>query len=71
MERRTRQLLMRFATTLLACLMTSGCVHLVGGFCQIAKPIRFEATDLTQASDVLLDGVLAHDEVGAKLCGWH
>lgn len=39
-----------------------------GDFCSVASPIR------PSVQDVLTDGtarqILAHDETGAKLCGW-
>ena len=39
-----------------------------GDFCAVASPIR------PIVKDVLTDGtvrqILAHDETGAKLCGW-
>ncbi len=39
-------------------------------FCLIASPIRPGAADAAAISDDLVRQILAHDETGARLCGW-
>lgn len=48
--------------------LMAGCATASGDFCGVASPIR------PSVRDVLTDGtasqILAHDKVGARLCGW-
>lgn len=53
---------------ILAPIFLAGCATNSGNFCIVAEPIR------PSVHDTLTDGtvrqILAHDEAGAKLCGW-
>lgn len=52
------------------CALLTACQTPSGSFCQIASPIRPEATDVALISDSLSNQILALNEKGAKLCAW-
>lgn len=47
-----------------------GCQTVGGSFCKVARPIIAEESDREVISDSLVAQINAHDETGAKLCGW-
>lgn len=49
----------------LAACQTSG-----GTFCDIAKPIRLSGATVDAMTDAEVNAALAHNERGARLCGW-
>lgn len=40
------------------------------GFCSTAKPIRLTEATVDQMTDAEVERVLAHNELGRKLCRW-
>ncbi len=65
---------MKWKTTLpaLALMMfASGCVSGGGGTdCAAFRPILMSDADIDAASDALARAILAHNETGARACGW-
>ena len=59
--------LMQRLTLLFAVILVGGCVQ---SDCDWAKPIRPTTGDLGVVSPGLAREVLAHNQTGAKLCGW-
>lgn len=55
---------------LLSVLALGGCVTTSGSFCKVAREIRPTEQDADVISQQLADGLLAHLETGARLCGW-
>lgn len=55
--------------TLFVAAILVGCTR-TGDFCNVAKPIRPAAADITTASDQLVEDVLAHNTYGQRACGW-
>lgn len=53
-----------------ALLFVAGCPAATGSFCAISKPIRPSEATIAAMSDSEVSEVLAHNEKGAKLCGW-
>jgi len=51
-------------------ILVSGCATRVGGACDGWSPIRPTRADTQTMSDRLVEQVLAHNEHGAKVCGW-
>lgn len=50
----------------------SGCQSIPrSSFCTISSPIRLSAPAIDAMSDGEVRDVLAHNEKGRKLCGWH
>jgi hypothetical protein len=45
-------------------------VPVQGDFCYRNEPIRLSGTVIDQMSDADVERVLAHNERGARLCGW-
>ena len=58
----------RFVALFAALVMLSACSTTSGSFCAIAKPIRPDNVDAL--SDREVAELLAHNEKGARLCGW-
>lgn len=56
---------------LAALIALSGCQTTGGSFCTIAKPIRLSHAQVDQLSDAEVKALLAHNQRGQKLCGWH
>lgn len=54
--------------------LSTGCTTTGGGsggrFCDIAKPLRPTAAEADTLSPRTVNAILAHNETGAKLCGW-
>ncbi len=48
----------------------AGCQTTKGTFCQISSPIRLSSEAVDALSDSEVNTILAHNEKGAKLCGW-
>ncbi len=48
----------------------SACSSPQGSFCLVASPLRPSAAALAAMSDREVTAMLAHNEKGAKLCGW-
>ncbi|MES0040006.1 hypothetical protein [Mesorhizobium sp. M0091] len=48
----------------------AGCTTIGGSFCAVEHPIRLSAEAIAALSDGEVNQVLAHNEKGAKLCGW-
>lgn len=59
---------------LAAALLTiaSGCAggRAVDSWCLIEKPVRPTAVEIAAMSDAQVEKTLAHNEYGAKECGW-
>ncbi len=52
-------------------MFASGCVSGGGGTdCAAFKPILMSDADIDAASDDLARAILAHNETGARECGW-
>lgn len=58
------------ALPLLFVVLLAGCSVSAGSFCRAAKPIYAAPQDATVISDRLVSSLNAHNETGAKLCGW-
>lgn len=58
------------ALTIAAVTLAAGCAEVMGPACDGWKPIRPIEADLATMSDPLVEQVLAHNEHGAKVCGW-
>lgn len=56
--------------TLALLLALAGCVTSKGSFCDIEAPIRLSSAAVAALSDAEVKTILAHNRVGAKLCGW-
>lgn len=55
----------------LACLLAiAACTTTKGSFCEIAKPVRIGAAAIDSLSDAEVKAILAHNQKGARLCGW-
>ncbi|RWO68980.1 MAG: hypothetical protein EOS17_16940 [Mesorhizobium sp.] len=53
------------------CFVTlTGCTTVGGSFCAIEHPIRLARAEVETLSDASTTAILAHNEKGAKLCGW-
>ncbi len=50
--------------------LAAGCASNPGTACDGWRPIRPLEDDLATMSDPLIAQVLAHNEHGAKVCGW-
>jgi hypothetical protein len=48
----------------------AGCTTVAGSFCVIEHPIRLTEAEVEMLSDPSITAILAHNEKGAKLCGW-
>ncbi|MER8979242.1 hypothetical protein [Mesorhizobium sp. M0870] len=48
----------------------AGCTTVAGSFCAIEHPIRLTKAEVETLSDASITAILAHNEKGAKLCGW-
>jgi hypothetical protein len=48
----------------------AGCVTAGGSFCAVEHPIRPTKAEVATLSDASVSAILAHNEKGAKLCGW-
>ena len=48
----------------------SGCSVGANDFCVVAGSIRPLVSDTCGISQTLTDQILAHNEIGAELCGW-
>lgn len=55
---------------LAALLALAACQTPGGSFCDVAKPMRPTAAEIDGMSDDSVAAVLAHNEKGARLCGW-
>jgi hypothetical protein len=55
---------------LAALLAAAGCTTTGGSFCKVEHPIRPTKAEVTTLSDATVAAILAHNEKGAKLCGW-
>ena len=52
-------------------MFASACVSGGAGIdCAAFRPILMSEADIASASDNLASDILAHNETGAKLCGW-
>ena len=66
---------MKFATLtvlILSAALTAGCAIDPRGLrddCDWAEPIRLSRADVP--TDETLKQIVAHNEIGARLCGWH
>jgi len=58
------------ASVILSVICLSGCATTKGSFCAIAKPLRPSEATIAAMSDAEVADMLAHNEKGAKLCGW-
>jgi hypothetical protein len=47
-----------------------GCTTTGGSFCKVEHPIRPTKAEIATLSDATVAQILAHNEKGAKLCGW-
>jgi hypothetical protein len=56
--------------TILAAAAVAGCATDGGSFCAVEHPIRPTAAEVATLSDASVSAILAHNEKGAKLCGW-
>lgn len=48
----------------------SACASPQGSFCLVASPLRPSAVALAAMADREVSAMLAHNELGARLCGW-
>lgn len=48
----------------------AACASPQGSFCTISTPMRPSADTLAVMTDKEVAAILAHNERGAKLCGW-
>lgn len=55
---------------LTALLIAAGCTTTGGSFCKVEHPIRPTKAEVATLSDATVAAILAHNEKGAKLCGW-
>lgn len=56
---------------MLACLLAiAACTTTKGSFCEIAKPVRLGSAAIDALSDAEVKAILAHNQKGARLCGW-
>jgi len=53
-----------------ALLALVACTTPSGSFCEIAKPLRPSAETIAAMTDAEVGAMLAHNEKGARLCGW-
>lgn len=51
-------------------LLLAGCTATGGSFCAVEHPIRPTKAEVATLSDATVAAILAHNEKGAKLCGW-
>lgn len=51
-------------------LLLAGCSTAGGTFCAVEHPIRPTKAEVATLSDASVASILAHNEKGAKLCGW-
>ncbi|MBZ9981345.1 hypothetical protein LB521_09255 [Mesorhizobium sp. BR-1-1-8] len=51
-------------------LLLAGCTTSGGSFCAVEHPIRPTKAEVATLSDASVAAILAHNEKGAKLCGW-
>lgn len=59
------------ALTLTAMILLAGCQTVPkGSFCQVSKPIRLPKVAIAMLTADEQRDVLAHNQKGAKLCGW-
>lgn len=58
------------ASVILSVICLSGCTTTKGSFCAIEKPLRYSQAVIDTMSDAEVADTLAHNEKGAKLCGW-
>lgn len=59
-------------TSLLATILATGCATTgAGSFCRIAEPIRVDAESLACMTRTVAGRIVAHNEIGRRLCGWH
>lgn len=56
--------------SLLLLVALAGCPAVGGSFCAIEHPIRPTKAEVAMLSDASVAAILAHNEKGAKLCGW-
>lgn len=48
-----------------------GCNTTGGNFCDVARPVRPESVaSIATMTDAEVEAIIAHNEKGAKLCGW-
>jgi len=59
------------ALTLALFMALAACQTASGSFCAISHPIRLSQTAIAALSDAEVATVLAQNEKGQKLCGWH
>jgi hypothetical protein len=62
---------LKFCTVCAICTFLSACQTASGSFCAISHPIRLSQTAIDALSDSEVAAVLAQNEKGQKLCGWH
>jgi hypothetical protein len=53
-----------------ALLALVSCTTTGGSFCKVEHPIRPTKAEVATLSDATVAAILAHNEKGAKLCGW-
>jgi hypothetical protein len=58
------------ALTIAVATLAAGCASVPGTACDGWRPIRPLEDDLATMSDSLVEQVLAHNEHGARVCGW-
>lgn len=55
---------------ILALMLLAGCTTAGGSFCAVEHPIRPTRAEVATLSDASVAAILAHNEKGARLCGW-
>ncbi|PRD40860.1 hypothetical protein C5748_24815 [Phyllobacterium phragmitis] len=55
---------------LLSCLLLAGCGTSKVGFCAVSKAFRPTPATIAAMSEREVNEMLAHNEKGARLCGW-
>ncbi len=49
---------------------TGGLTHKGGAFCNVTKPVRIAPEAIDKMTDGEVEAALAHNEDGARECGW-
>lgn len=58
------------ALILVAFLALSACQAASGSFCELNKPQRLSEATIDAMTDQEVKDALAHNRLGARLCGW-
>ncbi|RUX70490.1 hypothetical protein EN925_37920 [Mesorhizobium sp. M7A.F.Ca.US.006.04.2.1] len=62
--------MVKILTMIFALFAMISCTTVGGSFCAVEHPIRLTKAEVATLSDGSVAAILAHNEKGAKLCGW-